>query len=136
VTPKKFLSQAQTALDKICELKKQIERLTDDMVRLTGGASFGERVQSSPPRDPMGDRVAKVADKIIAREKQLARWENVLYTVEGVLNDIECVTCSKILYKRYVEGLTLEEVADALNYKISYVRLLHTEGIREIKIPA
>jgi len=133
MTAKQYLSQAYRAIEKAAELRKQIERLNDEMARLGRSITEGSKVQFTPPKDPMGDRVADVVDKIAAREKQLARWEDILYSVEDALNSLDCVTCYKVLHGKYVQDMTLPEVATELGYSIHQVKRMHTVGLAEIE---
>jgi len=136
MTARQYLSRGYTATEKITELQKQIARLGDEMTRLSSAVTDGSKVQSTPPKDPMGDRVVEIVDKITVREIQLARWEDVLFEVEDALNGLECVTCSKVLHGRYVRGLTLEEVGAELGYSVHQCRRYHTVGLAEIEIGA
>ena len=133
MSPKEFLSQGRKAKDRIVILREQIDRLQDEMHRLSRATTEGSKVQSKPPRDPVGDRVSEIVDKITEREKQLALWEDKLYEVENVLNGLECVTCYKVLHARYVRGLEIWEIAEEQNYSKSYVYTLHTQGLEKIK---
>jgi len=129
---REFLRQATVARDRIGMLREQLDRLREDMSYVRRSVLKDDSVQSSTPHDLMGDRVADVCDKIAVREKQLEHWGDVLYSVESAINGIECATCGRVLYLRYVKGLTLEEVAAELGYSGHYIRELHTKGIKEI----
>ena len=136
MTAKEYLLQALKARDRIDAIKEQIERLRSDMEGLSVSITEGSKVQSSPPRDPLGDRLARTIDKITEREAALARWEDVLFKVEGTLNEINCRTCYRVLHARYIRGVPLCEVATELGYSLSWVRKLHATGLKEIKVGA
>ena len=131
---RKYLFQAYTATERIAEISKQIRQLKDDMTRLGGDTIGGVRVQASLSHDPMGDRLAKIIDKITGREKQLARWQDILCEVNGVLNGIECATFYKVLHARYVRGLSMDAIADELGYSLHWTRKLHAAGVASIKL--
>jgi len=132
MTVKQYLSQAYTATQKIVDIREQVVRLREEMTRLGRSISEDTRVQVTRQRDPMGDRVADILDKIDEREKLLARLEDVIFTVETALNRIECVTSYRVLHAHYVRGLKMREIAQELNYSNSYVYALHREGLEKI----
>jgi len=136
MSAKEYLKQAFKAQERMAEIRGQIDQLREEMYRLSCAITEGSKVQTTPPRDPMGDRVAVIVDRISEREAQLARWGDLLYEVEGTLNDVECITCGKVLRARYVRGMTLEEVAVEMGYSHRYIQDLHATGLKEIKVPA
>ena len=136
MTTKNYLSQALKAQGRIAVIKEQIERLRSDMESLSASVIDGSKVQSTPSRDPMGDRLARIIDKIKGREADLAWWEDLLFEVESALNGIDCVTCYKVLHARYIRGAALKEIAAELGYSYSWVKQLHSTGLKEIMISA
>jgi len=134
MTAKDYLRQAYEAKHRIEEITSQIALLDDYMVKTGGFVLGGSKVQTSPLRDPTGSRLAVLMDEKMSRERQLRHWENICNTAVRTLNAVECITCYKVLHARYIRGLKLEEVADELNYTVSYVKKLHATGMREIKV--
>jgi len=133
MTAKGYLKQAYEAKVRMEDIQGQIDALDDKMTKLGHSVSDGSKVQSTPPRDPMGDRLAALIDEKTDRLKQYQRWEHIYSTAERILNAVECVSCYKVLHARYMCGLKLEEIAGELNYTVSYVRKLHFIGFAEIK---
>jgi len=133
MTAREFLKQAYKAQDRISTIKPQIERIESEMVRLGASVTDGSKVKSTPPRDPLGNLLVGKIDKKIELETQLARWENVLHSVISSIEEIDCVTCCKVLRKKYIKGMRLEDIATEMGYSYGYVRSLHAIGLREIR---
>lgn len=55
------------------------------------------------------------------------------------LNDITCIIYSikepmaTVLYRRYVLRESLKKIAKAENYNYSYIRRLHSKGVKEVE---
>ena len=132
MTGRNYLKQARTALSRVEMLKEQINWLREDMQSVRSVVLEGAGVQSNAPHDQMARRVANICDKIGERETQIAYWENVLSSVETVINEVDDVVCCKILYAKYVRGLKICEIAEEMGYSKSYVYALHNKSVKEI----
>ena len=139
MTAKEYLSQADRARKNIFMLKNQIESLNAAMESVGRASMGGSRVQSSQPKDPQGDKIARIMDKKMDCEKRLTHWHGVLADVAVMFADIECVICYEVLRLRYLEGagdgvtaLGLRERAERMKYSYSHIQKLHRAGIVSI----
>lgn len=67
---------------------------------------------------------AKVEERIEAIEYELAHKMNDMYKLKKLINTFKGLE-HKIAYLKYVEGMTLEKVADELNYSPQYIYNKH-----------
>lgn len=71
-------------------------------------------------------------------DKELKRLHSELAWREQAANDLkELVDCfqgveEQILRKKYIDGETLEDIAEELNYSVSYIRQKHAELHRRL----
>lgn len=75
---------------------------------------------------------AKVEERIEAIEYELAHKMNDMYKLKKLISKFRGLD-NRILKMKYVDGMTLEEIAEDMNYSSSYIYKKHAEIIRRIK---
>ncbi len=74
---------------------------------------------------------AKVEKRIEAIEYELAHKMNDMYKLEKLISKFRGLE-NQILKLKYVDGMTLEEIAEAVNYSSSHIKKKHAELVRLI----
>lgn len=67
---------------------------------------------------------AKVEERIEAIEYELSHKMNDMYKLKSLINTFKGLE-HKIAYLKYVEGMTLEKIAEELNYSPQYIYNKH-----------
>ncbi|CUB28303.1 hypothetical protein [Bacillus cereus] len=67
---------------------------------------------------------ARVEERIEAIEYELAHKMNDMYKLKTLINTFKGLE-HKIAYLKYVEGMTLEKIAEELNYSTQYIYNKH-----------
>ena len=95
--------------------------------KLTGRAvSYeGERVQTSGAGDPMADVIAKVIELDHEISEQTVSYFVRLHEIKGQIESLGNVEYVTLLFKRYIEGKSLEAIAADMNYTYQHTRRLH-----------
>ncbi|PGC86191.1 DUF1492 domain-containing protein [Bacillus toyonensis] len=75
---------------------------------------------------------AQVEERIEAIEYELANEMNDMYKLKNLISKFRGLD-NRILKMKYVDGMTLEEIAEGMNYSSSYIYKKHAEIIRRIK---
>ncbi|QOQ37179.1 sigma70_r4 domain-containing protein [Bacillus phage F16Ba] len=75
---------------------------------------------------------AKVENRIEAIEYELAHKMNDMYKLEKLISKFRGLE-NQILKLKYLDGMTLEEIAEAVNYSSSHIKKKHAELVRLIK---
>lgn len=120
-------------LDAILE-NKLIEQMQWKEVALNISANIGgERVQSSHCPSKMADAVikcvamedeiAECVDKLIAEKKK----------VIGVLEQLYSPTEYRILHMRYIQYISLSDIADRLNREYTWVTTTHGRALKNVQ---
>ena len=132
MTAKEYLLQyrdavrrATAAQDHLDELRAMAERITPNY-----GSSGGGGKQTG---DKLGAAVARLVD---AEEKVDAEIELMTATAREVRKTIEAVPepYSTLLYERYINGKTWEQIAVTLNYSfVHVVHRLHPAALRAVQ---
>lgn len=129
---KKYLSQIYNLNCRIENKKNERDQLRE-LATSVSSFSNTERVQTSSIQDKMGDTVAKIVDleaEITATiVEYLEKKEEVIKTIEGIEN----INMYNLLYKRYVEGKTLTDIADEMGFSEDYIKHLHGDSLNAVK---
>lgn len=123
-TPKEYLRQLRTAEIKIEQKEEELERLKSSLESISTGTD-SERVQTTP-RDKVSEDVPQMVD--LKREIE-SDIKELLILKNKIINEIQSMdnpVYINILYKRYVQYKSLEEIAVEMSY--SYTRLRHLHG--------
>lgn len=75
---------------------------------------------------------ARVEERIEAIEYELAHKINAMHDLLKLISKFKGLE-NKLLKMKYVDGMTLEEIAEDMNYSSSYIYKKHAEVIRRIK---
>lgn len=75
---------------------------------------------------------AKVEERIEAMENELAHKMNEMHNLLVLINKFKGLE-NRVLKMKYVDGMTLEEIAEDMNYSSSYIYKKHAEIIKRIK---
>lgn len=75
---------------------------------------------------------AKVENRIEAIEYELAHKMNDMYKLEKLISKFRGLE-NQILKLKYVDGMTLEQIAEAVNYSSSHIKKKHAELRRLIQ---
>lgn len=123
-TPKEYLRQLRTAEIKIEQKEEELERLKASLESISTGTD-SERVQTTP-RDRLSEEITRIVDL----EKEINSDLGAMLMLRNkIINEIQSMDNPiyiNILYKRYVQYKSLEEIAVEMSY--SYTRLRHLHG--------
>ncbi|MCQ6356418.1 hypothetical protein [Bacillus cereus] len=75
---------------------------------------------------------AKVEERIEAIEYELAHKMNDMYKLKNLISKFRGLD-NQILKMKYVDGMTLEQIAEEISYSSSHIKKKHAEIVRLIK---
>ena len=129
---KSFLQQVEMLDARI--KNKLIEQKQWEDIALGITANIGnERVQSSGSQQKMADAVIKCVDMETEIDKLL---DELIDTKKKVIETIESLyspTEYKILHLRYIQGISLTEIADTLNREYTWVTTTHGRALKNVQ---
>lgn len=132
MTPKEYLLQyrdavrrATAAQDHLDELRAMAERITPNY-----GSSGGGTHQTG---DKLGAAVARLVDAESRVSDELELLEATEHEVIGTIDKITDGTLHTLLYERYVNGKTWEQIAVALNYSYRQTTRMHGAALIAVK---
>ena len=130
-TPKEYLRQLRTAEIKIEQKEEELERLKSSLESISTGTD-GERVQTTP-RAKVSEDVPQMVD--LKREIE-SDIKELLILKNKIINEIQSMdnpVYINILYKRYVQYKSLEEIEVEMSYSYHWIKHLHGIALQEFK---
>lgn len=128
---KQYLMRARWLRDQIDRIGDKIFRLREEMTS-TGAIRYDKiSVQSTPEGDPLLKYITRLTDA----EEKLVRLQAEYYeaytTIAKQIDSIEPELFRQILSLRYLEDMTLHQIADRLRYSYEYIRNRHGAALKK-----
>ncbi len=127
-----YLEQVEK-LDTIIANKLIEQRQWHDLALSITANMDGDRVQASGSKSKMADAVHKCIDMeseiADAVDRLIAEKQNVVRTIEKLYSPTEY----KILHMRYIQHISLSDIADKLNREYTWVTTTHGRALKSVK---
>lgn len=114
------------------ELELEINRLDNNLERNRkelGRSTMGDLAKYKLTSDSHGAQLEEIIEAI---EYEIAHKMNDLYDMKKMISTFEGLE-HKILYMKYIEGLTLEKIAIELKYSTQYIYNKHAQIKRMVE---
>ena len=117
----------------------KIGSLTDELQVWNNRATkITTSFSSEPKAAGGGDQLQKCVDKICELQEELAREMQLLQRrrqeIERAINTLDDERFRGVLYLKYIEGMTFEQVADSIPYSSKQVYRIHKKAIESLKM--
>lgn len=124
---KEYLGQIRRLENQIAWLDREIER--NRYLLMPGGIRYDtDRVQTSP-EDKMSRIASEVADLLTRQEDARARLAKVRDRIIVQVSAIPDESLSRLLYLRYVDGLSLYAIARKMHYSQAWAKKNHGKAL-------
>ncbi|CDN37998.1 hypothetical protein [Bacillus thuringiensis] len=120
-----WLKDYQKLEDEIIYLENDLDRSKRELKRWVYGDLQEVRLTE-------GSKGGKLEDRIAVREHDLAHKMNDMFDFKKVISTFHGLE-HKIMYGKYVEGKTLEKIAEELDYSPRYIYNKHAQIKRMIE---
>ncbi|HDR3896735.1 hypothetical protein ACQVTU_14905 [Bacillus cereus] len=120
-----WLKEYQRLEEEMAYLEYNLDKTKAELKRWIYGDLQGIRLS-------VASEGAKVESRIEAITYELAHKMNAMYELKILLHTFKGLD-NRILKMKYVDGITLEEIAENMNYSSSYIYKKHAEIIKRIK---
>ena len=128
---------AREYLQQYRQLRKEVERMHEDALRLYARASRTTTMLTGMPRGGTGswtdvvDRIIDMGEHVDARMNELKQMED---NVIRAINAIPYSTQRQCLWRRYVMGESWPKVARTLGYSMDGIYYVHRKALRNIQL--
>lgn len=127
-----FLERVEM-LDAIVENKLIEQRQWKDLALNITANMGGERVQSTGSKSKMADAIEKcilLEEEIaVAVDKLIAEKRSVVKIIEKLYSPMEY----KILHLRYIQHVSLKDIAERLNREYTWVTTTHGRALKHVQ---
>lgn len=129
--PKEYLRQLHRLELCIEQRQEELNRLRE----LIGSHAidYGERVQTSPSADEIPNGVIRRAELEADISRKIERFLQLKHKIINEIQSLDNAVYVNILYKRYVEYKSLDEIAVEMNYSYIHIKRLHGYALLEFK---
>lgn len=133
MTPKEYLQQYRYAAERARAALEHLEELEAIATRVTplyGGEGGGQHHSGD-------EKMCNAVDKIIEAKNRVSDELETLEATDreiiGTIDKITDGTLHTLLYERYINGKTWEQIAVLMNYTYRRVTQLHGKALNAIK---
>lgn len=132
MTAKQYLSQIARA-DNI--IKNKLSEIYQLKVLSTSisATNIGERVQTSVSADKMGDMIAKIVDLQREAQEDIDKYTDFRKKAISQIESIETDNFYNVLYGRYIQYKTFEQIAKEMGYSWRQTVRIHGEALAEFE---
>lgn len=129
--PKEYLRQLHRLELCIEQRQEELNRLRE----LIGShaVDYGERVQTSPSADSIPNEVIRRAELEADISRKIERFLQLKHKIINEIQSLDNAVYVNILYKRYVEYKSLDEIAEKMNYSYVHMKRLHGYALQKFK---
>ncbi len=130
---KEYLLQVKHAKTKKLLFEMEVKRIRADITSL-GSVDYSEpSVQSSNKAD-IADKIARLEEAERKNAEAVIEASNLINEVVDVIKQVKDGTLCMLLYHRYIQGKTWDEVADLIHHTTRAIHShLHKQALIEIE---
>lgn len=114
-----WLKDYQEIEQEIAYLEMNLERSRKELSRWVSGDLAKYKLTAESDGAKLEERIAAIEYELAHKENDLQDMKNLIASFGGLEN--------QIIYKKYIEGMTLEKIAEDLNYSTQYIYNKHSQ---------
>lgn len=135
MTPKEYLQQYRYAAERARAALEHLEELESIATRVTplyGGEGGGQHQSGDEKMQNAVDKIIEAKNRVSDELEMLEATER---EVVGIIDKVPDQTLSTLLYKRYVNEKTFEQIAVEMNFCYYHiVHRLHPKALKAVKM--
>lgn len=120
-----WLRDYQKIEDELSYLEFNLERSECELKRWVSGDLAGVKLSAESDGARLEERIERIRNELSIKQNERSNFIKLVSKFKGLEH--------KILMMKYVEGLTLEEIAEELSYSASYIYQKHAEVAKMIR---
>ena len=133
MTAKEYLSRYRWQNDRINAKLEQVGELRRKAQTVSSGSSDG--AHSSTPRDRIGEIPARIVDLEREINEDIDRSIDTQRSILSAISAVPDERLRHLLELKYINCLTLEEIAVRMDYSYKQVCRLHGQALIQIRCP-
>ena len=133
MTAKEYLSRYRFLNDGINAKLMQVDELRSKAQTVSGGNSTG--AHSSQPYDRIGEITAKIVDLEREINEEIDRLVDIQREIRESIATVPEERLRTLLEYKYINCMTLEEIAVRMNYSYKQICRLHGAALLRVRCP-
>ncbi len=133
MTAKEYLSRYRWQNDRINAKLEQVAELRRKAQTVSSGSSDGSH--SSTPYDRIGEITARIVDLEREINEDIDRSIDVQREIRAAITTVPDERLRHLMELRYINCLTLEEIARRMDYSYKQICRLHGKALLQIRCP-
>lgn len=133
MTSKQYLSQIKKLDIMINQRIEEAKELVEIAVGLRSPELKQDVVQASPSGDPIGIAMNRYMDLQKEIDDMIDKFVDLKHKIIGEIQQMEDTRYAELLYYRYVQYMSIAEIADTMHYGYEYVCRLHGRALQAFK---
>lgn len=129
MTAKEYLQQVRLKGVAVVNLQREKENIRQLMYSIGGGGMGGERVQTSRNNDKFGTLYGRIDEKERQIDEKIIKLVEFKLKVSGEINGLDDARYINLLYMRYIDSCSWDEIAEDMEYSTRYILKLHGEAL-------
>ncbi len=125
MTAKQYLSRIRILDIKINNKMSELSMLKSKSTSLQAVVINEDKVQTSPALDRLGNDVSEILELEEEIRQEIKRYNDIKHKIINEIHSLNNRLYIEILYKRYVEFKSLEEIAVEMNYSYQWIKSNH-----------
>ena len=132
MTAKQYLEQIRNYEWRIGRINEEIERL-ESIATNTSPTLTGMPHNPSPTTSRMADAVCAIIDKQTELREELTKLDTLRKEAAAMIAQLERPDERDVLYKRYMESKTWEDIICEMRYERSWVYRIHKKALNNLQ---
>lgn len=128
MTAKEYLQQVRLKGAAVANLQREKENIRQLMYSI-GDSIGGERVQTSRNNDRFGTLYGRIDEKERQIDEKIIELVEFKLKVSGEINELDDARYINLLYMRYIDSRSWDEIAEDTEYSTRYILKLHGEAL-------
>lgn len=125
MTPKLYLSRAKWLDRKIRIRMDELAEYKSTLASVQAVVYDKDKVQTSSTADKLPAAMARIAEMENEIDKLIDEFYTTKHKIIGQIEGLENDVHREILHLRYIDGLSLEAIAEKLHYSFDWIRHKH-----------
>ncbi len=131
MTAKEYLSQYRALNARIDAKQAQVERIRQ-LARTAGSNGNSSGVHSSQPYDKIGELTVKIVDLENEINGDIDALVDLGREIRECISKIPNDNYRAVLELKYIDGYTLKQIADKLNYSLDGIKKIHRRALESV----
>lgn len=131
MTAKEYLSQYRALNVRIDAKQARVERIRQ-LARTAGPNGNSSGVHSSQPYDKIGELTAKIVDLENEINGDIDALVDLGREIRECISRIQNGNYRAVLELKYIDGFTLKQIADKLNYSVPNIKKIHGRALKSV----